>query len=67
MVDLEDRGSEWPDLDRISKGSGIVSSACEALLTALTEAGYVVTHGNVDADSRFAITPEGRLRLFSEG
>ncbi len=66
MVDLEDRGSEWPDLNRISRGSGIVSGKCEVLLGELIEGDLVADHDHVDSVVRYAITREGRVRLFAD-
>ena len=66
MTDLEDRGSEWPDLNRIAKGIGIVSGQVETILADLVKQGHVQDHPNVDLVTRYAITRSGRVRYFSQ-
>jgi len=67
MIDLEDRGSEWPDLRRIINYVGVTFSAGESLLLSLEERGYVDLHPNLhESSTRYAITPSGRACFFHQ-
>ena len=64
MIDLEDKGSLWPDLARIAKGVGYVTEKCKAVLDELTRRGFTQIHEHVDPTICFSITRVGRARYF---
>lgn len=67
MIDLEDRGSEWPPARRIVTGTAIGSLRVEALLSTLAFRGFVAAHLNLDEDPRYSVTSSGRQTLFKGG
>ena len=68
LIDLEDRGSEWPDLLRIINSVGVTSSVGGSLLASLGEKGYVDVHLNLNKSNRqYSITPAGRVCYFKAG
>ena len=67
LIDLEDRGSEWPDLRRVINYVGVTSSAGESLLLSLEERGFVDLHPNLyESSTRYSITPSGRACFFDQ-
>ena len=67
LIDLEDRGSEWPYAQRIVNAIGITIPGGELLLARLADRGFVHIHPNLnEATTQYAITPAGRVRYFEE-
>jgi predicted transcriptional regulator len=66
LIDLEDRGSEWPPLTRIVNAVGITHSGCESMLARLAGRGFVHIHVTLDESTKqYAITRAGRACYFA--
>ena len=66
LIDLEDRGSEWPYLKRIVNGIGVTISRGECLVARLGHRGFLQEHRNMDVLPRYSITRSGREFYFEQ-
>jgi hypothetical protein len=66
LIDLEDRGSEWPLLKIITKGTGLTISRGEYLLDHLENQGFVCAHLNLTDLTRYSISRTGREYYFEQ-
>ena len=66
LIDLEDRGSEWPHSQRISNGASLTISRCEQFLTHLEVRGFVCKHLNLTEMTRYSISQSGRAHYFGQ-
>ena len=66
LIDLEDRGSEWPHSRRIANATGITISTCEQFLSRLEMKGLVCEHFNLTDMTSYSISQAGRECYFRQ-